>query len=136
MVHQRGIKANSDKIQAILRMSTPTNLKQLPSLNGKIAALSRFINMTTDKYLPFFKVLRKGILIWMTKECNKAFLKLKTYLGKVPLLAKPTQGDNLLLYLAVSGTTVNSTLIKEDNGRQHPVYYTSISMAEAETRYL
>ena len=29
MVHQRGIKANPDKIQAILDMIAPTNLKQL-----------------------------------------------------------------------------------------------------------
>lgn len=29
LVHQRGIKVNSYKVQAILEMSTPTNLKQL-----------------------------------------------------------------------------------------------------------
>ncbi|XP_022152117.1 uncharacterized protein LOC111019907 [Momordica charantia] len=40
-------------------MKSPANLKELQSLNGKIAALNKFVSKSTDKCLPFFKTLRK-----------------------------------------------------------------------------
>ena len=71
MVSQRGIEANLDKIQAILDMEPPKNIKEVQSLTGRVAALNRFVSKATDKCLPFFKVLRKAFE-W-TDECRKAF---------------------------------------------------------------
>ena len=71
MVSQRGIEANPDKIQAILDMEPPKNIKEVQSLTGQVAALNRFISKATDKCLPFFKTLRKAFE-W-TDECQKAF---------------------------------------------------------------
>ena len=71
MVSQRGIKANPDKIQAILNMEPPKNIKEVKSLTGRVAALNRFVLKATDKCLPFFKVLRKEFK-W-TDKCQKAF---------------------------------------------------------------
>lgn len=58
MVNQRGIEINPEKIKALLNMKSPTNRKQVQSLNGRIAALSRFISRATDCCLPFFNILR------------------------------------------------------------------------------
>ncbi|XP_065625346.1 uncharacterized protein LOC136065732 [Quercus suber] len=41
MVSQRGIEANPDKIRAIMEMAPPKNVKEVQSLNGKIAVLNR-----------------------------------------------------------------------------------------------
>ncbi|XP_031248239.1 uncharacterized protein LOC116106019 [Pistacia vera] len=41
LVSQRGIKANPDKIQPLLDMKSPTGIKQVQSLIGRVAALSR-----------------------------------------------------------------------------------------------
>ena len=71
MVSQRRIEANPDKIQAILDMEPPKNIKEVQSLTGRVVALNRFISKTIDKCLPFFKVLRKAFE-W-TDECQKAF---------------------------------------------------------------
>ena len=43
MVSQRGIKANPDKIQAILSMELPKNVKEVQSLAGRVAALNRLV---------------------------------------------------------------------------------------------
>ena len=71
MVSQRGIEANPDKIRAILDMAPPRNVKEVQSLNGKIAALNRFVSRATDKCLPFFRTLKKSFE-W-TDECQQAF---------------------------------------------------------------
>ena len=60
MVSHRGIEANPDKIQAILDMKPPQNVKEVQSLIGQVAALNRFVSKATNKCLPFFKVLKKG----------------------------------------------------------------------------
>ena len=60
MVSQRGIEANSDKIQAIIEMAPPKNVKEVQSLNGKIAVLNRFVSRATNKCLPFFCTLKKS----------------------------------------------------------------------------
>ena len=53
MVSQRGIEANPVKIQAILDMEPPKNIKEVQSLIGRIASLNRFVSKTTNKCLPF-----------------------------------------------------------------------------------
>ena len=67
MVSQRGIEANLDKIRAIMEMAPPRNVKEVQSLNEKIAALNRFVSRVTDKCLPFFYTLKK-YFEW-TAEC-------------------------------------------------------------------
>ena len=53
MVSQRGIEANPDKVQVILDMESPKNIKEVQSLIGRIASLNRFVSKTTNKCLPF-----------------------------------------------------------------------------------
>ena len=67
MVSHRGIEANPNKIQTILDMKPPQNVKEVQSLTERVAALNRFVSKATDKCLPFFKVLKKAFE-W-TDEC-------------------------------------------------------------------
>jgi len=67
MVWHRGIKANPNKIQVTLDMKPLRNIKEVQSLTGRVTTLNRFISKATNKYLPFFKVLKKAFK-W-TDEC-------------------------------------------------------------------
>ena len=60
MVSQCGVKANPHKVQAIVEIASLKNVKEVQSLNGRVAALNKFVSRATDKCLPFFKVLRKA----------------------------------------------------------------------------
>ena len=83
MVSQRGIEANLDKIRDIMEMAR--NVKEVQSLNGKIAALNRFVSRATDKCLPFFHTLKRSFE-W-TAECQQALEELKAYLSFPPFLS-------------------------------------------------
>jgi hypothetical protein len=133
MVSQRGIEANPEKVKAILEMEAPRTTKQLQRLTGRIAALNRFISRSTDKCLPFFKILRKAFT-W-SEECEEAFEKLKQYLMNPPLLSRPTEGEILYLYLAVSPSAVSSALVREDAGIQKSIYFSSKALHGAKERY-
>ena len=67
MVSQKGIEANPDKIWAIIEMAPLRNVKEVQSLNSKVAALNRFVSRATNKCLPFFRTLKKSFK-W-TIEC-------------------------------------------------------------------
>jgi hypothetical protein len=77
LVSHRGIEANPEKVKAVLEMQPLRTIKQLQQLMGRIAALNRFISQSTDKCLPFFKILRKAFT-W-SEKCEEAFGKLKEY---------------------------------------------------------
>ena len=67
MVSQRGIEVNLEKVRALMKLEPLRMVKVVQSLNGKIAAINRFISKATDKCLPFFHTLRK-LFEWMD-EC-------------------------------------------------------------------
>ena len=68
MVSQRGIEVNLEKVQAIMELAPPKTIKEVQNLNGKIAALNRFVSQATDKCLPFFCTLKRSFK-W-TDECQ------------------------------------------------------------------
>ena len=133
MVSQRGIKANPEKVQAIINMASPGIVKEVQKLNGRIAALTRFVSRATDKCLLFFKTLKQAFA-W-TNECEEAFQDLKRYLSNLPLLSPSKEGENLYLYLAVSTTAMSAALIQEEAKKQLPVYYISQAFQGAESNY-
>jgi hypothetical protein len=59
IVSHRGIEANPEKIDAIMRMEAPRSQKKVQRLTGCMAALSRFISRLGEKGLPFYKLLKK-----------------------------------------------------------------------------
>ena len=133
MVSQKGIKVNSEKVRAILELEPLKTVKAVQSLNGKVAALNRFVSKATDKCLPFFRVLK--IFFEWTDECQKAFEDLKKYLSSPPLLSPSMPGEELYLYIAVSQAAVNAALVREEGGSQRPIYFISKAFRGAEERY-
>ena len=100
MVSQRGIEVNPEKVWAIMELVPPKTIKEVQSLNGKIAALNKFVSRAMDKCLPFFRTLKRSFE-W-TDECQQVFKNLKVYLSSPPLLNPSRPGKELYLYLVVS----------------------------------
>ena len=133
MVSQRGIEVNPEKVRAIMELGPPRMVKEVQSLNGKIATLNRFISKATKKCLSFFCTLRK--LFEWTDECQKAFEDLKKYLSSLSLLSPSKLGEELYLYIAVSQAVVSAALVREEEGSQRPIYFISRAFRGVEERY-
>ena len=133
IVNHRGIEANPDKIKAVLDMPSPSRIKEVQQLTGRIAALSRFVSRACDKCQPFFQVLKKAFQ-W-DRKCEEAFSALKTYLSSPPILVSPVEGKLLTLYLVVSDFSTSDVLVRDKERVQHPVYYCSRALRGAEERH-
>ncbi|GAV68100.1 rve domain-containing protein/RVT_3 domain-containing protein [Cephalotus follicularis] len=116
-------------------MRQPQTIRDVQRLNGKIAALSRFVSKSAEKCLPFFKILRDPKGFSWSDDCQVAFDKLKEYLTSPPLISKPKDGEDLYLYLAATSGAVSAVLVREEDKVQRPVYYLSKALNDAEGRY-
>ena len=88
MLTNREIEANPDKCKAILEMKSPSCVKDVQRLTGRI----------------------ENNFEW-TPECEEAFQEFKTYLSSPPILCKPEIGKPLFLYLSVSDSVIAGVLV-------------------------
>ncbi|CAN1337766.1 Transposon Tf2-6 polyprotein [Linum perenne] len=97
--------------------------------------MNRFIPKSAKRQAPFFATLKAAAKFSWKEECSKAFEELKSFLTTPPTLAAPLPGDELYLYVAIAATAVSSVLVKRADKEERPVFYTSKSLVDAETRY-
>jgi hypothetical protein len=100
LILAKRIEVNLDKIRAIREMEEPKTKKDIQKLNGRVAALNRFISRSAERSLPFFKALKgKGKIEWGPKQ-SKAFAELKAYIEEL-----------LFLHVVASKAAVSATLV-------------------------
>ncbi|XP_072073849.1 uncharacterized protein [Arachis hypogaea] len=85
----RGIKANPEKCNAVLSMTSPKIVKEVQQIAGRIAALSRFLPAVANRSYHFFQTFSKGKKFTWTDECENSFTELKQLLASPPILQRP-----------------------------------------------
>ncbi|GJU52417.1 reverse transcriptase domain-containing protein [Tanacetum coccineum] len=61
MIGPEGIKPCLEKIEVVLQLPSPRTIKEVQSLNGKLAGLNRFLSKSAEKSLLLFKTLKKCV---------------------------------------------------------------------------
>ncbi|GJY47597.1 reverse transcriptase domain-containing protein [Tanacetum coccineum] len=125
-------------MKAVTNLVQPRTLKDIQSLNGKLATLGRFLSKGAEKSLPFFKALKRYTnkkTIQCTKEAEEAFQKMKKFMEILPTLTAPIKGKVLIMYLVASTESISVVLIAEMEGKQIPVYFVSRVLQGAELNY-
>jgi len=132
---QRGIEANPEKCKAIIEIRSPTTIKEVQRLIGRLTAISRFLPKLVEQTQPIVQLLKNSTWFMWTDDCEQIFQKLKTTLTSPPILHKPDTHQPLLVYITATDYTVSATLVQEIKGTQHPVYFVSRTLQDSETRY-
>ncbi|GJV51783.1 hypothetical protein Tco_1447524 [Tanacetum coccineum] len=113
LITKKGIRVNLSKLKAIVYTEQPKMLKDIQSLNGKLAALNRFLSKGAKRSLPFFKVLKsytdKNNIQW-TQEAAAALQEMKKFVETLPTLTGPIHGEFLMMYLAALTESISATL--------------------------
>jgi hypothetical protein len=147
IVSHRGIEANPEKIEAIMRMEVSRSKKKVQRLTGCMAAFSRFISRLGETGMPFYKLLKNVDKFQWTTEAQEFLEALKKFLTTPPVLkssrrATPGQpAEDLLLYISCTTHVVSTALVVEraEEGHtypvQHPVYFISEVLMPSMVRY-
>ena len=113
LITNRGIEVNPDQIEAVKRLKRPSNSKEVQVLTGMLAALNRFISKFTNRYQPFYQILKKWRGFQWNEECDRAFRDSKDYLTRAPMLTAPRPKEDLFMYLSVSDHAVSAVLLRD-----------------------
>jgi hypothetical protein len=113
IVFHHGIKVNLDKIKAILKISSPNDLKDVQQLTGCVSAVSRFISRLGKKALPLYKLMMKSDEFIWTDEADDALKDLKRVLSTAPVLAALEDQEPMLLYMAATNRVVSIVIVVE-----------------------
>jgi hypothetical protein len=110
-------------------MAPPQSTKDIQRLIGRLAALNRFISKSTERSLPFLKMLRGAKDFVWGPEQAAAIESLKQHLSDLATLTSPDPSLPLLLYISASHSAVCAALVQEndrdDKNQQCPIYYVS-----------
>nr|GEY01326.1 reverse transcriptase domain-containing protein [Tanacetum cinerariifolium] len=138
VITPKGIKPCPDKTATVLQLPSPRTIKEVQSLNGKLASLNRFLSKSAEKSLPLFQTLKKCIkksdFHWTT-EAKQAFHQLKHHLSELPLLVAPKPQEELIIYLSATYGAISVVLMTERGTNQTPIYFISRALQGPELNY-
>nr|GFC13572.1 reverse transcriptase domain-containing protein [Tanacetum cinerariifolium] len=138
VITSEGIKPCLDKTAAVPQLPSPQTVKEVQSLNGKLASLNRFPSKSVEKSLPLFQTLKKCIknsdFRW-TAEAEQAFQQLKQHLSELPLLVAPKPQEEPIMYLSATYGAVSAVLMTKRGTTQTPIYFISRALQCPELNY-
>nr|GEU33599.1 reverse transcriptase domain-containing protein [Tanacetum cinerariifolium]GEW53502.1 reverse transcriptase domain-containing protein [Tanacetum cinerariifolium] len=138
VITPEGIKPCLDKTAAVLQLPSPQTIKEVQSLNGKLASLNRFLSKSAEKSLPLFQTLKKCIKkrdFHRTLEAEQAFQQLKQHLSALPMSAAPKPREELIMYLSAMHGAISAVLMTERETTQTSVYFISRVLQGPELNY-
>jgi len=99
------------KVEAIINLPPPTNIRHLQSLQGKANFLRRFVVNYAKITKGFMHFLKDGVPFIWDEIAQASFDALKNALITAPLLSPPDYSRDFLLYLAASDSMIGTVLV-------------------------
>ncbi|KAI5344076.1 hypothetical protein L3X38_011953 [Prunus dulcis] len=88
IVKHRGIEVDQTKIKAIRDMPEPRDLRELKSLQGRLAFIRRFISNLAGRCQPFSRLMKKDVPFFWDEACHNAFESVRYVMSKPVLTGR------------------------------------------------
>ena len=125
LVSAKGIYPNPAKTTAVKEFPVPTNVKAVRRFLGLASYYRRFVPNFAKVASPLHALTRQDVPFEWTAKCQQAFEKLKDLLTSTPVLAYLNFAAKFVLHTDASGESLGAVLEQEEDGKLHPVAYTS-----------
>jgi hypothetical protein len=130
-----GIKPLKSNVDAILRIPTPTNRKELLRFICTAAYYMKFIPDFADMCAPLRQLLKDDVEWSWSDECQSRFEDIKQKLTKAPVLAHFDVGASTLVMCDASSSALGACLAQRQNNVERPVAFASRTLTAAERKY-
>ena len=136
VVSADGITCNPEKMEAIAKLPTPKNVKDVQSFLGMAGYYRQCVPQFAKVASPLVKLTRKYVGFSWGKEQQEAFEILKTLLVSSRVMAHPNTHKPYKLYTDACEYAVGAILVQEDDeGVACPIQYLSTQLAGAQLRW-
>jgi len=136
IISKDGIRIDPDRIQAILQVPHPKNVKELQAFLRKINFLRRFIPNLAQLIRLLNNMLKKDSKVKWTIEAKKAFEEIKIAFTNTPILTSPEFDRDFMIFSFASEHTIDVVLLqKDDQGCEKPIAFFSKALRDAPLKY-
>ncbi|CAB1112072.1 unnamed protein product [Ectocarpus sp. CCAP 1310/34] len=134
-----GIRLGDDRIQAILDLPTPTNIKELRSVLGMVNYVRKFIPDLATTIAPMVDLTKKESLKSIAKlwgpEHDAAFAKVKKLLTEAPVLHFPDFSKEFVIHVDASETGAGAFLAQRNGDDLNIIAYFSQRFNKSQRHY-
>ena len=136
VISKEGVRPTGAKVEAVLGVQVPTNVKELQSFLGMVNYYSKFLPHRAHVLSPLFALLRKSARwTWGDRE-QRAFDECKQLLASDRLLVHYDPDVPLVLTCDASSKGIGAVLSHRfTDGTEKPVGFASRTLSNAEVRY-
>ena len=136
IISKDGIRIDPDRIQAILQMPHPRNIKELQAFLGKINFLRRFIPNLAELIRLLNNMLKRDSKVKWIVEANQAFEGIKLALTQTHVLTNPQFDREFIIFCFASQHTIAAVLLqKDDQGNEKRIAFFSRALRDAPLKY-
>jgi hypothetical protein len=96
----------------------PQNLKDMRSLEVRLAYIKQSIANFAGRIQPFTRLTKKDIPFFWDKNCQQALDGIKSYLLNPPILAAPIPGKELIRYTTALDESLGALLAQENENKK------------------
>ena len=134
-ISAKGIEPDSAKVDAITRIKTISNVKDLKTFLGTTSWFRKFIPRYSTIAKPLIRLTEKEQPFTWNAECQEAFELLKQKLSTAPILRHPRPTEPFTLTTDASNVGIGAELAQMHDGCLHPVAYFSQTLSKSERNY-
>lgn len=131
VLSREGIRPQQKKVEAILALSEPKNVRQVRSILGFLNYYKQFIPHRSELLAPITALTKKETKFVWTTKCQKNLDTVKQMLSRKVTLSYPNFNQPFSIYTDASTRQLGAVI--EQNGK--PLAFYSRKLNDAQTRY-
>lgn len=135
VVNSSGLLVDPDKVDAILRIPSPRNVRDVRHILGLASWYRRFIPNFSTVAAPITALTQKNKQFFWTTECEQALTCIKECLISAPVLACPNFDLPFTVQTDASDYGLGAILSQVQDGAERVICYLSRSLNKAERKY-
>lgn len=129
--NEHGVKADDEKIEAIVKLPAPKSVAELQRFLGMVNYLGPFIENLADRNKHLRVLLKRNVLWHWEAAQEKEFQDIKREITKAPVLSYFDKSKDLVLSVDASKFALGAALLSV--GR--PIAYASASLTDSQMNY-
>ena len=135
ILNTKGIHPLPSKTQAIQKMHPLTTPKQVCAFLGLVGYYRKFIKDFTKIAKPLTLFTQQQVKFEWTLAHYEAFLKLKEFIIKAPILCYPNPNKRYIVYTDTLDDACGAQLSQEHDGSEFPIAFLSHTFSETKRKW-
>lgn len=135
IVNDSGLHVDPEKVEAMMKVPTPKNVKEVRQFLGVVSWYRRFVENFATLVSPLTSLLKKNRKFIWDSDCENAFSSARQKLVSAPILACPDYGLPFLIQTDASDFGLGAVLAQRHEDGEKVICYLSRSLTKEERKY-